>query len=39
MRHIFSSKNCDNTETNLFADMYVIRILYAENHHFSAALL
>ena len=39
MRHISFSKNCANTETHSFADIYAIRILDKGNNHSLPALL
>ena len=39
MSHIIFSKNCANTETYSFADMYATRMLYEGNYHSSPALL
>ena len=38
MRQIFFSKNCVNTETHSFADIYEIQIVDKENNHFLPAL-
>ena len=39
MRHIFLRKNCANTESDSFADIYAIRILSKGNNHSLPALL
>ena len=39
MRHIFFSKNCANTETDSFFDIYAIQILDNGNNHSLPALL
>ena len=38
MRHNSFSKNCTNTETHTFADIYAIRILDKGNNHSLPAL-
>ena len=37
--HIFFSKNCANTETHSFADIYAIQIFDERNNHTLLALL
>ena len=38
MRQTFFSKNCANTETHLFANIYAIRFFYVENNYSLPAL-